>query len=115
MAGTLLKLDLAALAEIDDGAVNIAFVRELKNAARDILDRPNSTKKRTVRLALHAIGVADDQGYIRKVVFEAEVVPAKIPNYCTAPIAAKATMQGLEVDLNDPDGVSQHSMSEAVG
>jgi len=105
---------LAIIGELDGGSVNIAIDRELKRLARDIFDRPNSKKKRTVKLVIHGIGIADDQGFIRKVEFEVEVVPTKIPNYITVPISAKATMNGLEVDLDDPEGVNQKSIHQAI-
>lgn len=76
-------------------------------AARDVLDRPRSKKKRRITMHLDVIGVCDEDGELRDVAIEAELVPVKIPNYVTHPIKAKATANGLQFNPDSPDDVHQ--------
>lgn len=66
-------------------------------------------KSRPVRSIPGQIGKAltDQDGQLRGVALECELVPVKIPNYVTHPQRAKVTANGVSFDPADPDGVYQ--------
>ncbi len=98
---------IESLADVDDGSLGVAFKREVLRAARDVMDRPKSKKKRTFSIKVHLIGLTDEDGHLRGASLECELVPTRIPNYCTYPQKAAITMNGLELDQPMGVGIKQ--------
>lgn len=55
----LKELDLASLAEIDGGRLNLAFMHELDRVLADLDDRPGETKAREISLKIGFVPVMD--------------------------------------------------------
>jgi hypothetical protein len=99
----LTPLDLESLANLDDGKLAVGYKRQLLIMARDCIDRPKLKKRRKLTMHVFVETLLDEDGEVRGVAIEAEIVPAKIPNYVTYPQKGKLTANGFEFDPDAND------------
>lgn len=79
------KLTLENLHLIDDGALKVAFNRELEKIYHDCMDRPHLKAKRTITLSLDVTpDASDSQGSQLSEAIVAFAVQTKIPKKSTA-------------------------------
>lgn len=106
----MVALDIESLALVDDGSLAIAFRQQMLLLARDIANRPKLDKKRKFSIVFEGSPLVNGEGELRGVSIEAQVIPVKIPNYCTVPIAGKVNANGIQFD---PDTVDSADSDDA--
>ena len=104
---TTIQLDMATLAEIDGGSVNVAFRKQALIAARDVIDRPKLKKRRKITTHTYFDPLVDSEGNVRGVSIEVELIPVKVPSYVTFPHQGKVTMNGFEFDPATADATDE--------
>lgn len=92
------------IAEVDGGAVQVAFDHALQQIIHDLRDRPTVDKPRTIALQLSVSPVAD-RGHLSRADIEFQIA-IKVPARKTVPIPFRDGREGLQFfpDIRDnPD------------
>lgn len=104
----LRQLDLASIAEIDGGRINLAFQQALERVLHDLDDRPGETKARVINLQVAFVPVMDstvcDSAKVQAVVHDN--VPkrtSKIYDMSLRKRAGKVTLLFRPDSLDDAD------------
>lgn len=106
-------LSLNTIGEVDNGAIRVAFDRELAKLMHDLADRPDLQKPRTLVLQLTLKPVNDRGQLVRTDV--AFAVKATIPPKASVSYPMAATDQGLEFHSEIPDNPSQKPLKFEKG
>lgn len=109
----LLKFDLAALKDLDDGRVAAGFDQALQRCVADCKDRPNLKDARTINLKVTIVPVAgDDAGEMESCDVQFKITDA-IPKRSSKVYNAKSTRNGLVYNDLSPDEVNQMTLDQA--
>lgn len=110
-----IQLTLAALKELDDGRVSVAFDHEIKRAVQDCMSRPGDKKPRTVTLELTLTPItANNDGLVETEGCHGEfAIKSKVPTRKSKTYEFKANKAGhLSYSSNSPEAVDQTTFDD---
>ncbi len=106
-------LSLDTIGDVDNGAIRVAFDRELARVMHDIRDRPELKKARKLVLQLDLIPIIRD-GYLVRTDVGFSVKPT-IPPKSSVSYPMQPTNDGLEFQPEIPDNPNQRPLEFEKG